>query len=70
MSANIRVGHADVTPDAPSHVDGVNEGNAPGAYESHTGHLSEGRSSAARSTGIDPAHRDPIASSMPNLSPA
>lgn len=70
MSQHIRVGHADVTPEAPSHVVGVNEGNALGAYESQAGHLPEGRSSAARSTGIDPAGRNPISSSMPSLSPA
>jgi hypothetical protein len=48
----------------------VHQGNAPGNYERQTGHLPDGRSTAARSTGINPHERDPIDPGMPNLSPA
>jgi hypothetical protein len=66
----IRVGRPDVSPDYPAHTPGVREGNAPGSYEKMPGHLPDGRSTAARSTGINPQDRDPIDPSMPNLSPA
>jgi hypothetical protein len=66
----IKIGKPDVTPDAPSHVPGIREGNARGAYEHQPGHLPDGRSTAARSTGIDPKAREPIDPRMPNLSPA
>ncbi|WP_113702395.1 hypothetical protein [Nonomuraea lactucae] len=66
----IKTGRPDVRPDAPAHVKGVHEGNAPGNYDRHEGHLPDGRSTAARSTGINPADRDPIEPGMPNLSPA
>jgi hypothetical protein len=66
----IRTGQPDVDPATPSHVPNVSEGNAVGNYEKQAGHLADGRSTAARSTGINPAERDPIDPSMPNLSPA
>ncbi|GAA5195557.1 hypothetical protein GCM10023322_62500 [Rugosimonospora acidiphila] len=70
MSAHIRVGRPDVEPSAPSHTKGVGAGNARGNYDKQRGHLPDGRSTAARSTGINPRSREPIAPGMPNLSPA
>ncbi|WP_336206918.1 hypothetical protein [Nonomuraea sp. LPB2021202275-12-8] len=67
---HITTGRTHVRPDTPSHVKGVPEGNAVGNYEKHAGHLPDGRSTAARSTGINVADRDPIDPDMPNLSPA
>jgi hypothetical protein len=65
----IKVGKRQVTPDKPSHISGVKEGNAEGNYEKQLGHLPDGRSTAARSTGINPKDRDPVLPGMPNLSP-
>lgn len=70
MTDEIRTGRADVRPDLPSRTKGVHQGNAVGNYERQAGHLPDGRSTAARSTGINPHARDPIDPSMPNLSPA
>ena len=56
-------------PDKPTHVRGAKKGNASGNYESMSGHLPDGRSTAERSTGINPGKRDPIDPRMPNLSP-
>jgi hypothetical protein len=67
--ATIRVGKPDVKPDAPTHVPGVKQGNAPGSYEKSAGHLADGRSTAARSTGISIDKHEPIDPRMPNLSP-
>ncbi len=58
-----------VAPDMPAHVDGVNEGNATGNYEKQPGHLPDGRSTAARSTGVSVETHNPILPEMPNLSP-
>ncbi|MET8002809.1 hypothetical protein [Nonomuraea glycinis] len=66
----IVTGRRQVRPDAPAHVKGVREGNATGNYEGQPGHLPDGRSTAARSTGINAADRDAIDPDMPNLSPA
>lgn len=66
---NLTVGKADVDPTKPSHVAGVSEGNTPGHYQSMDGHLPDGTSTAARSTGITPEASDPILPEMPNLSP-
>ena len=66
----LKTGKADVKQDAPSHVSGIQQGNAPGAYESMTGHLPDGRSTAERSTGVNSADAEPIDKRMPNLSPA
>ena len=65
----IRVGKPDVRPDKPSHTKGVREGNSVGNYKKSKGHLEDGRSTAARSTGLRPKPHDPILPGMPNLSP-
>jgi hypothetical protein len=70
MSNDIRTGRPDVRPDTPAHTKGTHQGNALGNYERQAGHLPDGRSTAARSTGINPHAREPIDPSMPNLSPA
>jgi hypothetical protein len=57
-------------PDLPAHTPGVNSGNARGNYDKQDGHRPDGRSTAARSTGVDTKNREPIDPSMPNLSPA
>jgi len=69
MASNMKVGKPDVSPDAPAHVAGVNQGNSPGNYEKQDGHHSDGRSSSRRSTGVNPDAMNPIDPSMPNLSP-
>jgi hypothetical protein len=66
----IRVGCPDVKHSTPTHVPGVPIGNMPGSYGRSPGHLRSGRSTARRSTGINPENRDPIMPEMPNLSPA
>lgn len=65
----LKTGTPDTRPDAPSHVEGVKQGNAPGNYEKAPGHLPDGTSTAERSTGISPAKHGPIDPRMPNLSP-
>jgi hypothetical protein len=67
---NVRVGKPDVAVDLAAHTPGINQGNARGNYEKDPGHLPDGRSTARRSTGINPEDREPIDPSMPNLSPA
>ena len=67
--AYLKVGKPDVEPDAPAHIPGVIQGNAPGNYESMKGHLPDGRSTARRSTGVNPDLMEPIDPRMPNLSP-
>jgi hypothetical protein len=76
--ANLRVGRPDVSPSAPSHVPGVHEGNAKGASDQPgfysigpTGRrgISDVRSTAERSTGINARARNPIDRRSPNLSP-
>jgi hypothetical protein len=56
--------------DLPAHTPGIKQGNAKGNYEKMTGHKSDGTSTAARSTGVNPKAHEPIDPSMPNLSPA
>ncbi len=58
-----------VTPDLPSHTPGVPAGNDPGNYEKMPGHLPDGRSTAERSTGINPSKHGPMLPQMPNISP-
>lgn len=58
-----------VTPDLPSHVPGVKQGNSTGNYEKQAGHLSDGRSTARRSTGVHDQSHNPIRPDMPNISP-
>lgn len=65
----IKVGKPDISPDAIAHVKGTNEGNATGNYEKMKGHKADGKSTAARSTGINAKDREPIDPSMPNISP-
>jgi hypothetical protein len=67
--AKVNAGKPAVTPDAPAHTPGIKQGNAKGNYERMPGHLPDGRSTAARSTGVDPKRREPIDPRMPNLSP-
>ncbi len=55
--------------DLPSHTKGINQGNATGNYEKMDGHKPDGRSTAARSTGVNAEFQEPIDPSMPNLSP-
>jgi hypothetical protein len=57
-------------PDLPAHVKGINQGNARGNYDKMPGHTPEGRSTAERSTGVNPQGAEPIDPRMPNLSPA
>lgn len=68
--ARIKLGQQEARPDMPSHVKGINQGNARGNYEKQTGHKPDGTSTAERSTGINPKAHEPIDPSMPNLSPA
>lgn len=56
-------------PDLPAHTPGIKSGNSKGNYEKQPGHLPNGKSTAARSTGVDAKAREPIDPSMPNLSP-
>jgi hypothetical protein len=67
---HLRTGKGDVAPDATAHKAGVFQGNAKGNYEKQTGHEPDGRSTAARSTGVGIKAREPIDPRMPNLSPA
>jgi hypothetical protein len=57
-------------PDMPAHVKGIPQGNARGNYDKMAGHLPDGRSTAERSTSINPENEQPIDPRMPNLSPA
>ncbi len=79
MKDNLRVGKPDTTQDAPSHVDGVAQGNEPGGIEQDPGFYQSGeygagrpgaKSTARRSTGINPEARNPIDPNSPSLSPA
>lgn len=66
---NLNLGKQDVSPDMPSHVQGIKQGNAKGNYDKMPGHNRDGTSTAARSTGVNPKMHEPIDPSMPNLSP-
>ena len=68
--AEIRAGKSDVSPDAPSHVRGIKQGNSTGNYARQEGHLPNGRCTAERSTGVNAKGRQPIDKRMPNLPPA
>jgi hypothetical protein len=67
--AKPKTGKPDVKPDTPAHTPGIKQGNSKGNYEKQPGHLPDGRSTAARSTGVSAKKREPIDPSMPNLSP-
>jgi hypothetical protein len=60
----------DVDTAKPTHVPGTKMGNSKGNYERQEGHEPDGRSTARRSTGINPKGEEPIDPRMPNLSPA
>ncbi len=66
--ANVSTGTPSAQAADSTHVKGINEGNAKGNYEQMVGHLPDGTSTAARSTGV--TRTEPIDPSMPNLSPA
>jgi hypothetical protein len=66
----MRTGKPDVKTDKPTHVPGTKQGNSTGNYERQDGHEPDGRSTARRSTGINPKAAEPIDPRMPNLSPA
>lgn len=76
---NLRVGKPDTTQDAPAHTPGVKQGNEPGDTEKDPGIIQTGRTGAGRpsarstawkSTGVDPEARNPIDPNSPNLPPA
>jgi hypothetical protein len=69
MKDNLKTGKPQVRPDKSSHTKGTKSGNSTGHYEKQKGHLPDGRSTAARSTGVDAASHEPIDPRMPNLSP-
>jgi hypothetical protein len=64
-----KTGKPDVSPDLPSHTEGVRQGNSKGNYEKQVGHLPDGRRTAASSTGVSPDAHEPIDPRMPNLPP-
>jgi len=68
--ANLKLGKADVKPDAPAHTPGIRQGNAKGNYEKQSGHKPDGRVTAERSTGVNAKARNPVDPRMPNLPPA
>ena len=77
--ADIRVGKPDTKPDASAHTPGVSQGNEPGGIEGdpglyETGESGSGRptakSTARKSTGINPEARNPIDPNSPSLPPA
>jgi hypothetical protein len=77
--ANLRVGRPDTTPSSPSHVKGIRQGNETGAVDQDGFYsmgpaprrgMSDVRSTAERSTGINPRARNPVDPKSPNLSPS
>lgn len=72
--ANVTVGRPQTRPSRPSHIRGIREGNARGSIGREVGIIPVGadmaRGTAHRSTGINPARRNPIDPRSPNLSPA
>jgi hypothetical protein len=67
---NVRIGRPDTHPAVAAHTRGGRQGNATGNYRDQPGHTADGRSTARRSTGINPGIHDPIDPRSPNLSPA
>ncbi len=76
---SIRVGKPDTKMDAPSHVNGVAQGNEPGGIEQdpgieYTGETGAGkptaRSTARMATSINAEKRNPIDPNSPNIPPA
>ena len=71
MRDNLRVGTPDTTPDAPSHVPGVQQGNSPAKPDrGNTRVGAQIKADARRSTSINPEARNPITPNAPNLPPA
>jgi hypothetical protein len=71
--ANVRVGKPEVSPERPSHVPGVHEGNRPGLTWREGGIKKRrltAEASARRSTGINPELHEPIDPKSPRLTPA
>lgn len=71
ISYNLIVGTPDTTPDAPSHLPGIRQGNSPPVLD--PGLIKSGQGvngTARRSTGVSPERRNPITPGAPNLSPA
>ena len=56
--------------DVSAHTRGISSGNSTGSYDKMAGHEPDGRSTAERSTGVNPEGAQPIDPRMPNLSPA
>jgi hypothetical protein len=71
ISYNLRVGTPDTTPDAPSHVLGVRQGNSPPSLDPGFIEVGGGRLkvTARRSTSINPENRNPITPGAPVLPP-
>jgi hypothetical protein len=67
--ADVRTGKSDVRLDKFGHTSGIKQGNSIGNYEKNDGLLPDGRRTAASSTGVNAAAREPIDPSMPNLPP-
>jgi hypothetical protein len=77
--ADIRVGKPDTKVDASAHTPGVSQGNEPGGTAADPGFIETGevgagrpsmKSTARKSTGINPENRNPIDPNSPNLPPA
>lgn len=76
--ASIRVGNPDTTQDAPAHTPGIGQGNNPEGHENlgivDIGETGAGRpsarSTALKSTGVNPGSRNPVHPDSPNLPPA
>jgi hypothetical protein len=71
LSNNLRVGRPDTTPDAPSHVPGIQQGNSPAKRDPGNNRVgAQIKADARRSTSINPEARNPITPNAPNLPPA
>ena len=75
---DIKVGKPDTTHDSSAHTPGVAQGNAPGGTAADPGLIQTGetgagrptmKSTARKSTGINPEKRNPIDPNSPNLPP-
>lgn len=68
--ADVNTGAQHTGIDKPTHIKGINQGNALGNYAKQEGHNADDTSTAMRSTGVEMGSSEPIDPSMPNLSPA
>lgn len=66
---HVKTGKAVAKHDTPSHVRGINEGNAKGNYKDNPGQLDNGHATSRRSTGINADAQNAIDPRMPNLPP-